>query len=197
VTAVKATAEQQHAAKGRFASLTGPIAIAAHDAVGNVPQRDARWEAIPDYGRGRAGMMIVPVSAASVLPPQPAARLEYPVYLPRAGRFEVVLEIGPVMDFVPDRGMRIAVAFDDQPPRVIDIFADRAAQTFLGKEWDAQVSRDNARFLRSTHAIATAGAHELRISMVDPGIVLTKITISDRDIPSSYFGPPAVTRVAP
>jgi len=69
------------------------------------------------------------------------------------------------MDFVPDRGMRIAVAFDDQAPQVLDIFADRAAETFLGRSWDAQTARDNARALRSSHTLATPGPHVLKVSM--------------------------------
>jgi hypothetical protein len=103
--------------------------------------------------------------------------------------------LGPVMDFVPDRGMRIAVAFDDQTPQVLDIFADRAAETFLGKNWWAQFTRDNARYLRSSHTVTTPGPHLLEVSMVDPGIVLQKVMISDAKLPESYFGPPELTPV--
>lgn len=94
------------------------------------------------------------------------------------------------MDFVPDRGMRIAVGFDDQPAEVLDVFANRAAQTFLGEGWSAHATRDNARYLRSSHKLKNAGPHTLKISMVDPGIVLEKIVISDTKLPESYFGPP-------
>ncbi len=116
-----------------------------------------RWEEIPDYGRGDAALGIYPVTAESILPPAAAPRLEYPVYLPRSGTYEVTLVLGPVMDFVPDRGMRIAVSFDDETPQVLDIFADRAAETFLGAGWWNQFTRDNVRFLRSSHELATLG----------------------------------------
>ena len=94
------------------------------------------------------------------------------------------------MDFVPNRGMRIALAFDDQTQQVVDIFADRAAETFLGKSWWSQFTRDNARYLRSSHTLATPGPHLLKVSMVDAGIVLQKVIISDTRLPESYFGPP-------
>jgi hypothetical protein len=135
------------------------------------------------------------VTAASVQPPAPSPRLEYPIYLPRAGKFEVTLVLGPVMDFVPDRGMRLAVAFDEQAPQVLDIFADRAAQTFLSENWWQRFTRDNVRYLRSTHQITTPGPHTLKISMVDPGIVVQKIIIGDRRLPESYFGPPECSPV--
>jgi hypothetical protein len=193
VLATKASEEQAREAKGRFASLVGPIAIAARDAAKKVETGGVRWEQIPDYGRGAAAMSIFPVTAESVLPPNPAPRLEYPVFLPRAGSYEVTLVLGPVMDFVPGRGMRIAVAFDDQAPQVLDIFADRAGETFLGKNWWSQFTRDNVRYLRSSHALAAPGPHLLKVSMVDPGIVVQKVSISDTKLPECYFGPPEAT----
>lgn len=116
-------------------------------------------------------------------------------YLPRGGRYEVTLVLGPVMDFVPGRGMRIAVAFDDEAPQVLDIFANRGAETYLSLGWWTQFTRDNARFLRSTHTLAAAGPHTLKVRMVDTGIVLQKVIICDTKLPESYFGPPANPRV--
>jgi hypothetical protein len=190
VPVVKATAEQQSAARDRFASLTGPIAITATAATAIHAAGGANWESIPDYGRGDAALAVYPVTTPSLLPPSPAPQLEYAVYLPRAGAWEVTLTLGPVMDFVPERGMRVAVAFDDQPPQVIDLFAHRADETFLSQSWWNQFTRDNARFLRSSHTLAAPGAHTLKITMVDPGIVLQKITLADTSLPESYFGPP-------
>lgn len=189
VPVAKATPEQRAAARGRFASLTGPIAFAASATVKRTEVGGVRWMALPDYGRGKEAMTIHPVTAASVLPPAAAPTLEYPVYLPRAGSYTVTLVLGPVMDFVPDRGVRLGVSFDDQPAQVLDIFADRADGTFLGQTWD-RATRDNARFLRSTHTLATDGPHELKLTMVDPGVVVQKIIVSDQKVPESYFGPP-------
>jgi len=190
VVAVKATSDQERAVKGRFGTLVGPVSINASSAASNIPVEGATWEAIPDYGRVSAGMAVYPVTTPSVLPPRPAPRLEYPVFLPRAGTVEVTLIVGPVMDFVPDRGMRIAVGFDDQPAEVLDVFANRAEQTFLGEGWSNHATRDNARYLRSSHKLENAGPHTLKVSMVDPGVVLEKIVISDAKLPESYFGPP-------
>jgi hypothetical protein len=189
VTAVKAGVAQAREARGRFASLTGPISIASHQVTAAVAANGAQWLPLPGYGRGQAAMSVFPVTTQAVLPPQAAPRLDYDVYVPRAGDYQVTLVLGPVMDFVPDRGMRLAVSFDDRAPQVLDIFSDRSAQTFLGEYWQMQFTRDNVRYLRSTHKLSAAGAHRLKISMVDPGIVLEKIEISDRALPPTYFGP--------
>jgi len=189
VPAMKATPAQHAAAQGRFASLTGPIAFPATAATKQTEVASVRWVALPDYGRGEAAMTIHPVTAASVLPPASAPTLEYTVYLPRAGTYTLTLVLGPVMDFVPDRGLRIAVSFDDAAPQVLDLFANRADGTFLGHTWD-RASRDNARFLRSTHVVAAPGPHVLKLAMVDPGVVVQSIIVGDEPPHDSYFGPP-------
>lgn len=195
VLANRASNALVHEAKGYFTTLGSPLAIAADQATRNLAVDGVRWQAIPDYGRGAAAMSVFPVMAKSVLPPDPAPLLQYPVYLAHGGNYEVTLVLGPVMDFVPDRGMRVAVSVDDEAPQVLDIFADRAAETFLGKNWWTQFTRDNARYLRSTHAVGTAGRHTLTIRMVDPGVVVQKLIVSDKPVPDSYFGPPETGRV--
>ena len=190
----KASEEQARAAKGCFASLDGPIAIAATAAAKKSEVGGVRWEEIPDYGRFPAALAVYPVTAASVLPPNPAPTLEYPVYLPRDGNFEVTLIWGPVQNFVPNRGMRIAVAFDDQVPEVLDIFAERMRVPFVpgrvtGMLAPRDVAKDNAHSLSSFHKLTTSGPHVLKISAVDPAVVIQKIIIHDRRLPESYFGP--------
>ena len=84
LTAIKATDEQAREAQGCFGGLTGPISIPAADATANIPVGNVRWEKLPDYGRGPAAMEIFPVTAATIQPPNPAPRLEYPVYFAHA-----------------------------------------------------------------------------------------------------------------
>ena len=189
VVAKKASDEQLAAANGRFASLDGPVAFAATAATRRTEVGGVRWETLPDYGRFDAALAIYPVTAASILPPNPAPTLEYPVYLPRDGNYEVTLVLGPVMDFVPGRGMRIAVSFDDQPAQVLDLFAERGGQPFGNRLAGMDAARDNVRFLRSSHKLATAGAHLLKLTMVDPAIVVQKIVVEPVRNPAGPFGP--------
>jgi hypothetical protein len=107
--------------------------------------------------------------------------------------------LGPVLNFVPHRGMRIAVSFDDQPPQVLDLFAEQGGAPFGFRFPGPDAARDNARFLRSTHQLAAAGPHVLKLAMVDPAMVVQKIIVEPvRRGPGfrglrpaeSYFGPP-------
>jgi hypothetical protein len=192
--AIRASDEQQRQAQGCFGGLSGPIAFLAADAAQNVPAGNVRWEKIPDYGRGPSAMAIFPVTAATIQPPNPAPRLEYPVYFAKAGTFNVDLITGPTLNIIPTRGLGIAVSIDDQPPQVVNVFtpATYKNEDFLGRSYNEN-TRNNARTMRFTQKIEAPDKHILKISMVDPTVVVQKIIIHENALPTSYFGPPERT----
>ena len=185
VTAHKATAAQQKEADGAFGGLVGPIAIDAGDYSKKQSVNGVRWEAIPDYLRAESGMTIFPTTAESILPPNDAPYIEYPVYIAEPGKVDVDLIFGPVLAFVPGRGVRVAVSFDDQAPQVLNVVMtnDRA--------WDATV-QNNSRRLTSSHEVKTAGKHTIRVTMVDPAVVLQRLIVHQEPLPRTYFGPESV-----
>ena len=186
VVAHKATAAQVREAEGCFGGLVGPIAIDAGSASRSQAVSGIRWEAIPDYGRSVASMSIFPTTADSILSPEKAPYLEYPVYIAEAGNVDVDLIIGPTLNFVPGRGLRVAVSFDDQRPQIVDAIP-RIPES--DRTWSVAV-QDNSRMLRSSHEVQTAGKHTLRITMVDPAVVLQRLIVHRDPLPSTYFGPP-------
>jgi hypothetical protein len=141
---------------------------------------------------------VFPTTAASVLPPADAPHMEYPVFIAKPGEVHVDLITGSSLNVQPDRGLRVAVSFDDQPPQIIDAFAgqsfadpskrgDRSSPAI--KDW-ANWVRDNVRTLKSKHRIREAGVHTLKIRMVDPGVILETLIVHDGNLSPSYFGPP-------
>jgi hypothetical protein len=142
------------------------------------------WQKIDDYGRTLSAMTIFPVTAKSVTPPVDSPSLEYQMYLFQPGKVEVEAILAPTLNFVPGRGLRYAISFDDQPPQIIDVFAQNTQ-----RDW-AQAVEDSARKVKSTHAIEGAGYHTLKFWMVDPGVVLQKLVVRVGDVASSYLGPP-------
>ncbi|MEO5714477.1 MAG: glycosyl hydrolase 115 family protein [Luteolibacter sp.] len=178
--------------------LTGPTTIAADSAAKSLAAGGTRWERIPDYGRGRSGVAIFPTTAASVQPPKDSPCMEYPVLIAKAGDVSVNLITSASLNVQPDRGLRVAVSFDNQPPQIIDAFtgqsyADPSKRGDLSsppiKDW-ANWVRDNARTLKSKHQIAEPGVHTLKVWMVDPGVVIETLIVHDGNLPASYFGPP-------
>jgi hypothetical protein len=153
-------------------SYPGPFRVAPH------------WEKIPGFGETLSGMTIFPVTAPSIELQQPAPVLKYPMYLFESGPFNVEAILSPTLNFVPSRGLRFAVSFDDQPPLLVDALAHNSQ-----KDWEQAVS-DGVRKVTSTLNVDAPGYHTLKFRMVDPGVVLEKLVVSQLPPLPSYLGPP-------
>ena len=166
-----------------FVESNGVVAMEADEFTRKVDAASARWEKIPDYGRTGSGMSVFPVTASSVEPPRNSPCLEYQMYLFEPRKLEVEAILGPTLNFVPGRGLRYAVAFDDQPLQIIDALAENMQQ-----DWETSV-KDNVRKSVSKHSVAGTGYHTLRVWMVDPGVVVEKIVVNLGGVKPSYLGP--------
>ena len=134
-----------------------------------------------------------PVTATSTpvdsLGPADAMRLEYAATLLKAGEVKVQVHLAPTQQFQPGPGLRLALAFDDAAPQILNLHADESLRA-----WERSVG-DGATVLTSTHAIASPGRHVLRVWAIDPGVVVQKILIDAGGLRPSYLGPPESYRV--
>lgn len=167
-----------------FVESDGYVSMEADHYTGKVDASSARWEKIPDYGRTGSAMSVFPVDAASVTPPQRGACLNYQMVLFDPGKVELDAILAPSLNFVPGRGLRYAVSFDDQPPQIVDALKKNSVE-----DWSASVE-DNVRIAKSTHTLSGTGYHTLNFCMVDPGIVVEKLLVKLGDVRPSYLGPP-------
>ncbi len=172
-----------------FVESEGHVSIEAEHYTKNVPSGQVRWEKIDNYGRTLSAMTIMPAFARSVTPPQDSPRLEYKMYFFESGTINVLTTIAPTLNFVPGRGLRYAVSFDDQPPQIMDI-VDKTFDARNGnREWEESV-KDGCRIVKSAHTLSNAGYHTLKIWMVDPAVVLQKVVVNLGGLKPSYLGPP-------
>jgi hypothetical protein len=167
-----------------FVEAEGYVSIEAEHYSKNISTPAARWEKIPDYGRTLSAMSVFPVDGPSLDPGGNSPCLEYRMYLFDAGKAEVDAILGPTQNFVPGRGLRLAMALDDQPAQVIDTLAHNTQS-----DWENTV-KDGVRHVKSNFPIAAPGYHILKIWMVDPGIVLEKLVVDLGGVKPSYLGPP-------
>jgi hypothetical protein len=166
-----------------FVEADGTVSIEAEHYTRKVDTAAAKWEKIEGYGRTLSAMTIFPPTAPSVTTPQNSPYLEYRMYLFQAGKAEVETTIAPTLDFAPGRALRFAISFDDESPQIIE--APRQTQ----RGWSDAV-RNNAWNLKSTHTLSAPGYHTLKVWMVDPGVVLQKLTVDLGVVKPSYLGPP-------
>jgi hypothetical protein len=173
---------------GGFVETGGFVSIEAEHAARRIDGPTVRWETLPDFGRTLSGVTIMPTNSPQSSPGGEAPRLEYDVYLPKGGAATVHVYAAPTQDFTFSGGLEYAVSFDDQPPRRVNINADTSVAG-----WERDVA-NCISMTTSEHQVAEAGAHVLKLWMVDPGVVLEKIVVSRGQLPSSYLGPPESTR---
>jgi hypothetical protein len=144
----------------------------------------AHWERIDDYGRTLSAMTVFPTTAASIPNAAKAPCLEYDVFVFDAGKVGVESILAPTLNFVPGRGLRFALSFDDEAPEILDALKHNTL-----KDWETSV-KDSARKVKWEHTLTRAGRHTLKFWMVDPGIVLEKLVVDFGGVKSSYLGPP-------
>jgi hypothetical protein len=167
-----------------FVEANGYVSIEATHYTKKVDTATARWEKIEDLGRTSSSMTLFPVTVGSVAPPQNSPCLEYKMYVFDSGNVNVEAIVSPTLNFVPGRGLRYAISFDDEPPQVIDALAHNSQA-----DW-AESVKDEVRKVKSTYTLAKPGYHTLKFWMVDPGVVLQKLVVDFGGVKPSYLGPP-------
>ena len=175
-----------------FVETAGYVSIEAEHFTKKTDAGDSRWMRIEDFGHTLSGMRATtPVDAAPLTPGSGAPSLDYRMYLFTPGAAAVKLTVAPTLNFQPNRPLRVAVSIDDEAPQVVTLVPANFSANNGNREWEASV-RNNARFSTTSHPIAAAGYHTLKIWMVDPAVVVQKIVV---DTPESvkapsYLGPP-------
>jgi hypothetical protein len=182
VHAFNPQAPAKSALKG-FVQADGYVSIEAEHFTRKVDAGPIHFDKIDDYGRTLSAMTVFPVTAASAPPPQSPC-LEYEMYLFDPGKVEVEAILSPTLNFVPGRGLRYAVSFDDQPPQTIDALARNSLA-----DWETTV-KDSVRKVKSSHTLSGSGYHTLKFWMVDPAVVLEKLVVDLGGVQPSYLGPP-------
>jgi hypothetical protein len=173
-----------------FADAGGYVSIEPEHYTARADAGDRRWFKVSDYGRTLSGMKAWgPVDAPSATPGQDSPCLEYRMYLFTSGEVEVTAITAPTLNFVPDRGLRYAVSFDDETPQIVTLVPQGYQAQNRNRAWEKSVG-DNAHYARSKHRLATPGYHTLKIWMVDPAVVMQKLIVDLGGLKPSYLGPP-------
>jgi hypothetical protein len=143
-----------------------------------------KWQRIPDLGRTLSAMTPMPVTSPPQTPEGNGARLEYQIHFFSKGEVKVKAHLSPTLNFHNNQGLRYAVSFDDAPPQIVNMHANKTFQ-----DWEESV-RNNVTVEISKHVLNEAGKHVLKFWMVDPGVVLQKLVIETGEVKPSYLGPP-------
>ncbi len=173
-----------------FVESNGYVSIEAEHYTRAVEPSPTKWQRIPDLGRTLSAMTPVPVTSSPQTPGGGSPRLEYQIHFFGKGEVKVKAYLSPTLNFHNNQGLRYAVSFDDMPPQIIDMHANKTFQ-----DWEESV-RNNITIEVSKHVLNEPGKHVLKFWIVDPGVVLQKLVIETGEVKPSYLGPPESYRRA-
>jgi len=172
-----------------FVEQNGYISVDASHYTSKIDAGDVGWKIIPDLGRTGNAVHVQPDAAASVTAGAATPQLHYKMHFFETGQVEVRVYVSPSL---PVRGShyRYAVAFDDGAPQTVDIHTGLPDDFFdTAPTWEGWVS-DNIIVKTTNLSVSSAGEHDLKLFMVDSGVVVQKIVVARAGLPGTYLGPP-------
>lgn len=172
-----------------FVEGDGCVSIEAEHFTKNSDAGANRWIKIPNYGHTLSAMRADGPVDVQATPGKNSPCLEYRMYLFNTGKVEVNSTVGPTLNFMPGRALRYAVSFDDKTPQVVTIVPANYNASNGNRDWEESV-KNNCRHILSTHTLAAAGYHTLKIWMIDPAVAVEKIVVNAGGVRPSYLGPP-------
>lgn len=178
-------------------SPTAPdLSVSAIHFTRSLARNGAEWLPIAGLGRQTDALAVFPTTVASIAAPDQIVKqspeLDYEFTTDHAGPCEVTVYAIPTHRLNSTRGQRYAVAIDDGVPQLVDF--EQTSGDSTNPVWQQNVIR-NSSVTKTSHTLAAAGRHTLRVFMVDPGVVLEKFVVSPGPLAPSEFGPPETKRL--
>jgi hypothetical protein len=174
-----------------FFERDGRVVMEAEHASARRRGAEAEWLTINGVGYNGAAVSTSPALVSSRTTPEDlrtkAPALEYRVWLEQPGEMNLIVRTLPTWAIVAGQPQRYAAAIDDAAPRLVSLptYTDEN-----NPQWQRDVLR-NAAITGSTHAVTGAGAHTLKIWMVDPGLVIDTLMLERAGAPDAGYVWPA------
>jgi len=173
-----------------FVENNGVVSIEAAHYSNAVSTDEIRWEVIPNLGRTHSAVIARPVNSETRGIGNDSPRLEYDFTLFEGGKVDITLYLNPTLNFKKGAGLVYGISVDDEKPQLINMHAGCDTPDWKYPQWWNTAVTDKVMKVSSTHQIAQAGPHVLKIWLVDSGIVFQKIIINRGGLKPSYLGPP-------
>jgi len=107
-----------------------------------------------------------------------------------SGPVKVWAYLSPRNDVLAHGGLQYAVSIDEEAPQLVNINTTTgASDATMNRQWRRNTS-DNVNLTVTMHVVAKPGVHTVKFWMVDPTVVVQKLTVDLGGVESSYLGPP-------
>ncbi|KAN0079908.1 glycoside hydrolase family 115 protein [Tylopilus felleus] len=185
-----------------FVEGDGVISIEAAHTTSNTSVAGITWMELPGYGRTLSGITPLPRTGdnGTNFTAGTGPCVTYAFYnfntIGQAGNITITTYVAPSLNANgDDRPLAFAIQVDDEMPQT-QYFIPYAAPGTMPAAWDGMngfAATNIVAVMRSFTALP--GAHELKIWMVEPAVIVEKIVIDTGGLLPSYLGPPESMRV--
>jgi len=167
-----------------FVETNGYISLFAQNYSRKSDKQPATWSLVEGLGHTGKALMALPLQlepkADSLQIGKTAAFVEYDFYNFSEVAPTVTISTLPTHAVTNTTQLRYGVTIDDGPVKIVDF------RTFgRSEEWKRNVLENRAE-RQVKYSDINKGKHTLRIYLIDPGVVLDRITIDLGGLPQAY-----------
>lgn len=187
---IAVTANNENVQAKGFIENNGVVAIDAELYTSKKESDAIAWITIPNLGRTGSSVQAHPVNHQKQALSNDSPHLSYDFFLFEGGNAEVELYLAPTLNFLKGKGLTFAISIDNNLPTVINMHEnDKDADWTYPEWWNTSVT-DHVKKITLPINTIEKGNHTLKYWLIDPGIVLQKITIDMGGEKPSYLGAP-------
>ncbi|HKP68533.1 MAG TPA: glycosyl hydrolase 115 family protein, partial [Pyrinomonadaceae bacterium] len=176
-------ARPSHQSASLFRDISGVVSIEAESFISAVPTDGFSWRVIKGLGKTGDSVSVFPASARTFKNKAPT--IEYQIDIETTAEFTAHFHLIPTQSLVPGKGLRVAFTIDGGLPVTVVVDKDTEVSS---RKWAQNILGETT--IGAAQVKLTKGQHTLRVFAVDTGVVLDKIVLASRELPTSYFGPP-------
>ncbi len=163
-----------------FVESHGYLSVEAEHYARKIDKTPAAWHVLEGLGRTGGSVTVLPTTIPSVVSVEEIMTqspvLEYDLYTFTEGEATIQLNCIPSNAINADYGVRLAVSVDNGTP----VMTSRTSRDVMA----------NLMTLKAKVDMREQGPHQLKVWMVDPGVVIDKIIVDFGGVKDSYLGPP-------
>ncbi|ERM83591.1 glycosyhydrolase [Rhodonellum psychrophilum GCM71 = DSM 17998] len=166
-----------------FIESFGVVSIEADHFTTKHEVNPVRWQVVPDLGKTGNSIMATPEIAFTESDSLQGSFLTYDVWFEEAGEYEVNVLASPTLNYLnTEEGIRYGLAVNENEPILVSIHENENART-----WDTWVA--NSINITKRKMKFEKGPNQLKLYMVNPGVVFQKLIIDAGGLQQSYLGP--------
>ena len=171
-----------------FIENDGYISIEAVNFNRSIEKENIEWKALPNHGKTKGAVTVFPVNAKTMTTDN-SPYLEYDIYLFNEGEITIHTYVSPSLDIKGTGELRYGIAINNEQSQIINIHQETEGNWKGNKvNWSKAVVQ-NIKIFSTIHKVDKPGKYTVKISMMDPGVVVQKIVIDSGNLKESYLGP--------